>query len=113
MNNIPANVCENFLKKLKKNKSLTEIYFNKCNLANRDADNIMRIMSNSNIEYLYLYKNKFTDFDDCLKILYRTKLVLSKEEKSNNIIRGNSTLYNLDLSNNDYFIKNIDQVKLI
>ena len=113
MNNIPANVCENFLKKLKKNKSLTEIYFNKCNLANRDADNIMRIMSNSNIEYFYLYKNKFTDFDNCLKILYRTKLVLSKEEKSDNIIRGNSTLYNLDLSNNDYFIKNIDQVKLI
>ena len=113
MNNIPSNVCENFLKKLKRNKSLTEIYFNKCNLGNNDSDNIMRIISNSNIEYLYLYKNKFNDFDDCLRMLYRTKLVLDKKEKADNNIGGNSSLYNLDLSNNDYFIKNISQVKLV
>ena len=114
MNNIPSNI--NFFKKLKKNKTLTEIYFNKSNIGINDSDNVMRTISNSKIEYLYLFKNKFNDFDDCLRMLYRTKLVVSNEEKKENegkILRGESNLYNLDLSNNDYYIKNIDQIKLL
>jgi DNA-directed RNA polymerase subunit K/omega len=76
----------------------------------------MRTISNANIEYLYLYKNKFNDFDDCLRMLYRTRLVLADEEKKENggkILRGESSLYNIDLSNNDYYTKNIEQIKLI
>ena len=116
MNNIPSNV--NFIKKLKKNKGLTEIYFNKSNIGNEDSDNIMRVISNANIECLYLYKNRLTNFDDCLRMIYRTKLVLSKEEeekkeKDKEIIRNDSCLYNLDLSNNDYSSKNIEQIELL
>ena len=116
MNNIPSNV--NFIKKLKKNRGLTEIYFNKSNIGNNDSDNIMRVMSNTNIECLYLYKNRLTDFDDCLRMIYRTKLVLSKEEeekkeKEKEIIHNDSCLYNLDLSNNDYSSKNIEQIELL
>ena len=114
MNNIPSNI--NFFKKLKKNKSLTEIYFNKSNIGKNDSNNVMRTISNANIEYLYLYKNKFNDFDDCLRMLYRTRLVLADEEKKENggkILRGESSLYNIDLSNNDYYTKNIEQIKLI
>ena len=109
MNTIPSNV--NFLKKLKKNKSMTEIYFNRSNLANNDSDDLMRIMSNTNIEYLYLYKNRLNDFDDCLRMLYRTKLVLTdeeekkiknknskEEEKKDKKYIMDSCLYNIDLS---------------
>ena len=109
MNNIPANV--NFLKKLKKNKSLIEVYFNKNNIGDDNSDMIARIISNTNIEYLCLYKNKFADFDDCLKILYRTKFISKENEQ--NIIREDSSFYNIDLSNNDYICINKEQVDLL
>ena len=108
MNNIPSNV--DFLKRLKKNRSLTEIFFNKSNIGDDKSDIIMRIISNSNIEYLCLYKNKFNDFENCLKILYRTKFI-SKEK--GNIIREDSSLYNIDLSNNDYLCINKEQIELL
>ena len=108
MNNIPSNV--DFLKRLKKNRSLTEIFFNKSNIGDDKSDTIMRIISNSNIEYLCLYKNKFNDFEECLKILYRTKFI-SKEK--GNIIREDSSLYNIDLSNNDYLCINKEQLELL
>ena len=111
-NNIPYNV--NFLKKLKKNKSLTQIYFNKSNIGNNDTDDIMRIISNTNIEYLYLYKNKINNFDKCLRIIYRTKLIKINEENENeDIAIGRTCFYNLDLSNNHCINKNIENVKLI
>jgi hypothetical protein len=78
-NNIPSN--SNFLKKLKKNRSLTEIYFSRGNIGNNNTDDIMRVISNSHLDYLYLNKNKIYNFDQCLRILYRTKLVKLNEEK--------------------------------
>ena len=56
-NNIPS-----FLKQLKKNRSFTQIYFNKSNIDNNDTDDIMRVISNTNVESLYLCKNKINDF---------------------------------------------------
>ena len=116
MNNIPSNV--NFVKKLKKNKSLTKIYFNKDNVGDNDSDNIMRFMSYSNIECLYLYKNKFNDFNDCIRMVYRTNLITAKEEEKEGVkkqknMRSDSSLYNLDLSNNDYLNKNKDKINLL
>ena len=105
-----------FLKKLKKNKSLTEIYFNGNNLGKRNTDDIMRVISNTEIESLSLYKNKFLDFDDCLRILYRTKLVLNKEEEKKyraDIPHNDSILYNLDLSLNQFLSKNTTQIDLL
>ena len=116
INNIPSNI--NFLKKLKKNKSLTEIHLNHCNLGNNDIDNIIRIISNANIENLYLYDNKINNFDDCLRIIYRTRLVLDKKEKEekeekNKINREDSCLYDLDLSNNECINNNKEQIALL
>ena len=74
LNKIPEN--SPFFKKLKKNKSLTEIYLNECQLGNTNSEKIMRVISSTNIENLSLYKNQINNFDDCLKILYRTKKVL-------------------------------------
>jgi len=108
LNNIPSNV--NFLKKLKKNRSLTQIYFNKSNINNNDIDDVMRVISNTNIEYLYLYKNKINDFSQILRIIYRTKLIKKETEEN---IKGSSDLNNLDLSNNDCYNKNIYKLKLL
>ena len=105
-NNIPSNI--NFFRKLKKNKSLTQIYFNKNTIGNNEVHAIMRIISNSNIEYLYLNKNKINDFSQCLRILFRTRLI--KREKE--IIKGNSVLYNLDISHNICFNKNKEKIEL-
>ena len=105
-----------FLKKLKKNKSLTEIYFNGSNLGKMNTDDIMRVISNTEIESLSLYKNKFLDFDDCLRILYRTKLVLNKEEEKKyrvDIPHDDSLLYNLDFSLNQFLSKNTTQIDLL
>lgn len=47
-NNIPSN--SNFLKKLKKNRSLTEIHFSGGNIGNSNIDDIMRVISNSHLD---------------------------------------------------------------
>ena len=123
--------CFNFLKKLKINKSLIEIHFNKNNYSNGDINDINRIINKTNIRQLYLFKNKITNFNQCIRIIYRTKLINDKklvlnnnekkkkdenkkEEKEDNILIGNSsTLLNLDLSSNEAWIVNKDQINLI
>ena len=132
MNNIPYNV--KFLKKLKKNRSLTQIYFSRSNLGNNDTDGIIRIISNTNVEYLYLYKNQIKNMDDIIKIIYRTKLIKKNEDingsESNRIesnisesnisesnkselYRSESSFYNLDLSFNECINKNKNKITLI
>ena len=110
MNNIPSNV--NFIKKLKKNRSLTEIYFNQCDLGNREADDMMRVINLTNIEDLYLHKNRFNNFNDCLRMLYRTKLILDGQEIQSTV-HEDATLYNIDISSNDYLNRNENHIKLI
>jgi hypothetical protein len=108
-NNIPSN--SNFLKKLKKNRSLTEIYFSEGNIGNSDIDDIMRVISNCHLDYLYLNRNKIFNFDQCLRILYRTKLVKSdKEEKEDSYV--DPYLYNLNLSYHICYDKNTTKLKL-
>ena len=70
----------------------------------------MRVISNTNIDYLYLYKNKINDFSQLLRIIYRTKLIQKEEEKN---LRSSPYLYNLDLSKNDCYNKNIDKINLL
>jgi len=114
INNMPSDV--EIIKKLKKNKSLKEIYFNKSNLGNSDSDNIMRFISYTNIENIYLFKNNFSDFSKCLRLLYRTKLITTKEEediRKNKSLHEDSSFYNLDISNNDFLNKNKAKVKLL
>ena len=108
-NPIPSNI--NFLKKLKKNKSLTEIYLNKKDIGNNDAYDLMKIISNTEISHLYLYNNKISNFQEILKILYRTKLINDNEEMI--IDKDSIILSNLDLSNNSLFIKNKSHIKFL
>ena len=113
VSNIPSTI--NLIKKLKKNRSLTEICFNKCNLGNRDVDSLMRFINFSNIENLYLHNNKFSNFDNCLRLIYRTKLITTEEEKDvkeKKELHVDSSLYNLDLSDN-YSNKNNNRIELL
>ena len=113
LNNNSFQYNNNFIKNMKRNKNLEEIYLNKNEINNSYVDNILRVISITNIKYLYLFKNKLTKFKDFLRILYRTKII--KDKKINNIIIPNETcsLINLDLSNNDFPIKNPPQIKLL
>ena len=116
LNNNSFQRCTKFLKNLKKNKILIEVYLNKTELNNTHVDDIERIISNTNIRYLYLYKNKMNNFNDFLRMLYRTKIVKTKKEINENhivVINESTSLINLDLSNNDYPIKNHLQIKLL
>ena len=132
-NNKPSNV--NFLKKMKKNRTLIEFNFSRNIIGNNDIEDINRIISNTVINHLYLFKNKITNCNDFIKVLYRTKLIKDKNEADdaekneseeqkekdvityemddNVMIDDNSVLINLDLSNNDLWTKNKDQANLI
>ena len=110
LNNNPIPLHINFLKKIKKNKSLIDLYLNENKINKNDIDDINKIISNTNIRNFYLYKNEITNFDDCLKIIYRTKFI---KNDNNNNIKNNSILMNLDLSNNNFFNKNSQHIKLL
>ena len=130
-NTLPSNI--NFLKKLKKNKSLTQIFINKNEIGNNEVDELLRVISNTEIRYLYLYKNKISSPNKFLSILYRTILIKqdnnneNENEINNNydndndndndydneIIGDEPYLINLDLSNNELMNKNQTLIKLI
>ena len=110
-NTLPANI--NFLKKLKKNKSLTEIFINKNDIGNNDVDDLLRVMSNTEARYIYLFKNKISSPNKFLNILYRTILIKQDDNDDNEILADDSYLMNLDLSNNELMNKNQALIKLI
>ena len=106
-NNIPSNV--KFLKNLKKNNSLIQIYFNNSKIEKKDTDDIMKIISNTKINCLYLNKNKITDFSQLIRIIYRSKLIKSENEGD---LISEPYFYNLDLSDNQCYNKNKDKIDL-
>ena len=108
-NILPANY--NFLQKLKKNKSLRNLYLIKVNMENGSVKDILKIISCSNIRSLYISKNNLDNFDDFLKILFRTKIINLKENKIIN--KDDTVLINLDISNNEYPIKNRYHINLL
>ena len=110
-NSLPKN--SSLLKKMKKNKILEEVYLNKMDLGNSYVDDILRLISNTNIRCLYVYKNKMNNFNDFLRIINRAKIVKNMVENNLTIPNEETSLTNLDLSNNEYSIKNSQQIKLL
>ena len=68
----------------------------------------MRVINNTDIKYLYLFKNRITNFSDFLRIIYRTKIVEDNYNVDEDIL-----LTNLDLSNNELYIKNYKLISLL
>ena len=100
-NNSFINISD-FLKKIKKNKSLKKLYLNQNSIGNNDINDILRIINLTNITTLYLYKTKITDFNKFLTILYRTKIIEEKRDDLKIILDEGSNLFNLDLSSNEF-----------
>lgn len=108
MENNYTKTTTNFLKKLKKNKILTEIYLGKNHINNEDVNDINKIISNSGINYLNIFKSDISNFQNIIKIIYRTRIINDfKNKKNKNIIdKSNVVLKSLDLSHCDIINKN-------
>ena len=109
-NKIPSDV--NFFKALKKNRSLEEIYFYGCQLNSEKTDEIERLINITNLQSLYLYTNQIHDFNQYIRIIYRTTLIKNENEK-NNIFINNPGLFNLNMSNSDCYNQNSEKLKLM
>ena len=85
-----------FLKKLKYNRSLDELIIYTSGLNDNDIDAICRIISNSNIKKLNLYRNNFHIFGKTLRIVFRGKLIqkkkIRKEKKDEGEINGSKII---------------------
>ena len=110
-NKIPSDI--NFFKALKKNRSLEEIYFYGCGINSEKTDEIDRLINNTNFQYLYLYANKIHDFNQYIRILYKTKLVKNEKEKKKNIFIDNPDLFNLNMSNTDCYNQNAEKLDIL
>ena len=103
----------NFLKQVKYNRYLEELNIFKCGFRNADIDDICRIISNTNLKHLNLFKNDFKHFGKCLSIVFRTKLIKKKKKIDNYFIDRSASLMTLDLSNNMVDLLNSYHINLI
>ena len=111
-NKIPSDV--NFFKALKKNRSLEEIYFYGCGINSEKTDEIERIINNTNLEYLYFSVNQIHDFNQYIRIIYRTTLIKNGDEKkNNNIIINKPSLFNLNINNGKCYNQNIEKLNIM
>ena len=108
LNLIPSDI--NFFKALKKNRSLKELYLYNCGIFSDNTDEIDRIISNTNIECLYIINNNIYDFNQFIRIIYRNSLIKNNEQ---NIVNEIPCLYNLNMNNIYCSNKNNEKFKLI
>ena len=111
MNNNPNNI--KFLKKFNKNKSLIEFNYSKTLIGNQEIDDIKKIINNTNIRHLNISKNRISNFNEFIRIIYRTKLINEKNENKNIIIDYKGLLMDLDLSSSDIWNKNKSHINLL
>ena len=128
---VNKSVTFSLLEKIKQNKSLTEFCIARNFYDDTDINAIKRIMNCSNIRHLYISKNKINNLNNCIRIIYRTKLIqediikkdvhsmkeqmeIISERNKKDIILGNKPLLiNLDISNNEAWILNEKHAHLI
>ena len=131
LSSVNKSITFSLLEKIKDNRSLEELNITRSNYDNTDINDIKKIMSCSNIKHLYISKNKINNFDNCLRIIYRTKLINEKlvekninskekeiailtERNKEDIIMGNKPfLIFLDVSNNEAWILNENHAHLL
>ena len=111
-NIIPSDI--NFFKALKKNRSLEEIYFYGCGINSEKTDEIDRLINNTNLQSLYLYTNKIHDFNQYLRIIYKTTLIKNEKEKNNkSFFIDNPTLFNLNVNSADCYNQNNEKLDIL
>jgi len=104
-NNLNNYAGEKLLKHLKNNKNLRDLYLYGCSLGNSKINLLNDVMRFSYLNWLYLYKNQISNFENLIRLFSNTKLInLSKinieneQKKSDNLIQP--FLNNLDVSYN-------------
>ena len=131
LSSVNKSITFSLLEKIKDNRSLEELNLTRSNYDNTDINDIKRIMNCTNIKHLYISKNKINNFDNCLRIIYRTKLtneklvekniktkgeeieIITERNKEETIMGNKPFLINLDLSNNDAWILNENHAHLL
>lgn len=106
------------LNAIKKNSSLRKLYLSRNLIGNSSTDKISKIISRAHdsLEVLYLNQNEIRNNDNLLRIVFRTKVVYSKEEEKNKVFLDfteNLILKNLDLSKNAVNFRNKEQILLL
>ena len=94
-NNLNNFAGEIFLKNVQKNKNLIELYLYNCNLSDKNFESLSNIIKYSNVNWLYLYKNKINNYENILKLISNTNLI-GIDKKNSEI----SIFNNLDISQN-------------
>ena len=111
-NIIPSDI--NFFKALNKNRSLEEIYFYGCGINSEKTAEIERLINNTNLQSLYLYTNKIHDFNQYLRIIYKTTLIKNEKEKNNkSFFIDNPTLFNLNVNSADCYNQNNEKLDIL
>ena len=108
---------EPLLNSIKKNVSLKEVYLGRNFIGNNSIEKIGKIISkfNNSLDILYLNQNEINNNDNLLKIISRTKIIYTKEEDKKRVIIDldiNQILKNLDISKNNIFFTNKNQIVL-
>ena len=94
-NNLNNFAGEIFLKNVQNNKNLIELYLYNCNLSDKNFETLSNIIKYSNVNWLYLYKNKINNYENILKLISNTNLIgIDKKNSENSIFN------NLDVSQN-------------
>ena len=121
INNINDSRAEFLMNSIKKNKSLEKIYLGRNIIGNSSTEKICKMISrfNKSIETIYLNNNQIQNNDNLLRIISRTKIIYSLDENKNrnrNILiinlNKNNILKNLDISKNNIYIRNKNQLLL-
>ena len=124
INNINDSRAELLMNSIKKNKSLEKIYLGRNIIGNSSTEKICKMISrfSKSIEIIYLNNNEIQNNDNLLRIISRTKIIYSlNEDKNKNINRNifvinlnkNNILKSLDISKNNIYIRNKNQLLLI
>ena len=100
-----------FLKNLKYNRQLEELYIYKSGINHSFINSISNIIKYTNINNLSLYKNNLSIMEKIIKIYAKIQLINIEDiEKNKSLI---PILFNLDLSNPDIFYLTMEDLNVI
>ena len=106
-NNLNTIAGHYFLKKLKYNKSISELYLYNCNIKNKEIINLKNIVKFGQINTLSLFKNKINIYQNVLNFYSIFQIIM--KEKQNFYF---PITYNIDISENDYLLLDKEDINL-
>ena len=106
-NNLNTIAGHYFLKKLKYNKSISELYLYNCNIKNKEIINLKNIVKFGQINTLSLFKNKINIYENVLNFYSIFQIIIKQKQNFYFPIT-----YNIDISENDYLLLDKEDINL-